>query len=1019
MRKITWFFFILLALIVVGAFLYRYPISSNFIQGLVKKELEKKGVIVELDHFYLYVFPLRLEGKGEFFWDGNYLKAQKIIVVPKVFSLLKGKVIIKRIECETFEISEELREGGKVPLFYPEEGIFKDGRVSLKINKALIEVNILEGFFRKKGQSVLFFDIQGIRPQGRIKLKLEKANGKYLLSVEANNIRVREIKEIWEEISPKSTIPKFLEGGEFQEIFLQYGPFEKGEGFDSKKLKLRGLFKEGVAILPSGVAFTGIEGELDLKDDLLTLRAERAFLEEASFRGVLFKLPLKGDWRKFFLQTEIEVSARVLVKYLPLFLPQKGLKKFLNQYEDPKGKIRGSLKVENTKIEALIDHFELKLKHKGFCFPFLLTGDGELKDERLKISLKGETEGIRFERGTFSVSFKDRKGKLSLKDGLLEVALLKDFLPFKDIGGEIRFKNLEASFSLSPFRLYDYSLKGEPHLRVAFPEVGLLLIREGILTVNPKELRFYGNEIESEGVWGRISGLLKLEEGKIKKGFLEGELKFEEKGKRLLSSLFGLRTPSVSFPNSFKGKAQFQDEIFQIQGNLVFVNGIKADLLAKKEGRRVVVEKLKIISPEREALVKGDFDPWPSLKGISFKGELEKELTVLAGIKGGIKGDFQLDLKGKTFNGWTELKGVSLLELLGFPLEIHQASLRGEGRSFLELCGDGEFKDQGFQGGGRLSFLGDQVYLDLKLKGESLDLTKLGEVLKGKGETRVRGSIFIELKEAFYKEVSLKGVEAEVKLSGDEGWRVSLNKGGFCGIQLEGFYQEEKGKKNFEFQLRSTESSFKGVFSCLGVEEFLLDGDFLLEGIIKAQGLKEPLWEDSEGSVYLYSSKGRIYKFTLLSKLFALLNLTEILRGKMPDLLGKGFSYERLEAFGKIKNGVLDLEEFMIEGPSLKLFGKGKIELRSGEMDLVVIVAPLRTIDLLLSKIPLLGYLITGKKALLAFPFSVKGHYQDPKFIPLPPQLLGGGILAFVERLFQLPLKVVEPLIGQKEAPQQ
>ncbi len=1013
MRKITWVLLILLGLIVLGVFLYRYPISSNFIQGLVKKEFKKKGVIVNLGRLYLYVFPLRLEGKGEFFWDGNYLKAQKIVVAPKVFPLLKGKVVIKRIECEGFEISEELREGKKVPLFYPEEGIFKDGKVSLRINKALIEVKILEGFFRKKGQSVLFFDIQGIRPQGRIKLKLEKVNGKYLLSVGANEIRVQEIKEIWEEIFPESPIPKFLEGGKFQEIFLQYGPFEKGEEFDSKKLKLRGLFKEGGVLLTSGVAFTGIEGELDIKDDLLTIKAKRAFLEEASFRGVLFKLPLKGNGREFYLQTEIEASAQVLVKYLPLFLPQKGLRKFLNQYEDPKGEIRGSLKLENAKIEALIDHFELKVTHKGFRFPFLLTGNGELKDESLKISLKGETEGVRFERGTFSVSFKDGRGEASLKDGLLEVALLKDFLPFKDMGGEIRFKSLEASFSLSPFRLYDYSLKGEPHLRVAFPEVCVISIRKGILTVSPKELRFYGNEIESEGVWGRVSGLLDLEEGKIKKGFLEGEIKFEEKGKRLLSSLFGPQIPSVSFPNSFKGKVQFQDEIFQIQGGLDFVNGIKADLLAKKEGERVVVEKFKINSPEKEALLRGDFDPWPSLKAISFKGKLEKELEVLTGIKGGIKGDFQLDLKGKTFNGWAELKDVSLLELLDFPLKIHQISLRAEGKSFLELYGDGKFKDQGFQGGGRVSFLGNQVYLDLKLKGESLDLTKLDEVLKGKGEARVRGSIFIELKEAFYKELCLKEVEAAVKLSGDEGWRVFLNKGGLCGIQLEGFYQEKKGKKNFEFQLSSTESSFKDVFSCLGVKEFLLDGNFLFEGIIKAQGSKEPLWEDSEGSVYLYSSKGRIYKLTLLSKLFALLNLTEILRGKMPDLLGKGFSYDKLEAFGKVKNGVLDLEEFVIEGPSLKLFGKGKIELRSGEMDLLVIAAPLRTIDLLLSKIPLLGYLITGKRALLAFPFSVKGHYKDPKFTPFPPQLLGGGILAFVERLFQLPLKVVEPLIGQ------
>jgi len=1000
--------FIILAFLVLGVFLYRYPISSKLIEGVVKKELEKKGIIVELDRLYLYVFPFRLEGGGKFFWDGNYLKAERISLVPKVFSLLKGKVVIKRMECERFEISEKLRQTGKLPLLYPEQALLKDGKVSLKINKASIEVRIIEGFFKKRGPQVLFFDLQGLKPQGRIKLKLERVKDKYLLSLEANGIRVREIKEIWEGISPQSPIPKFLEGGEFQEIFLQYGPFDKGEPFDSSKLRLKGLFKEGGALLPSNMAFKGIEGELDLKGDLLSLRAEKAHLEEAIFKRVLFKLPLKGGG--FYLQTEIETPPWVLLKYLPLFLPQKDLKAFFDQYEEPQGEIRGSLKVEDSKIEALIDRFELKLRHKGFRFPFFLQGNGEVKDERLKLKVQGESEGIKFQEGTFSVSFKDGRGEASLKEGLLEVGLFKDFLPFKDLGGEIRFKTLKALFSLAPFKLYEYSLKGEPHLKVTLPKIGPLLIEKGLLEVNPRELGFYENEIGSEGIQGKVSGLLRLEEGKVKRGVLEGKIELKEGGKELISSLLDLQTLSLSFPDSFKGKAQFEENSFQIQGSLDFIKGIKADLLAKKEGERVVLEKLELISPERKALLRGDFDPWPSLKRISFKGELEKELEILAGIKGGIKGDFRLDLGHKTFNGWVELKDVFLSELLDFPLKIHRVNLKGKDEGFLELYGDGEFEGQSFQGGGKLGLLEDQVQLDLKLKGKSLDLTKLDDLLKGEGEANVRGSISVELEEALYNGLSLKGVEAEVKLLGDGAWRVSLNKGGLCGIQLEGFYQEEKGKKDFEFQLRSTESSFKGVFSCLGVKQFLLDGDFLLEGIIKAQGSKEPLWEDSEGSIYLYSSKGRIYKLTLLSKLFALLNLTEILRGKMPDLLGKGFFYDKLEAFGKIKNGVLELEEFIIEGPSLKLFGKGEIELRSGEMDLLVIAAPLRTIDVLLSKIPLLGYLITGKKGLLAFPFSVKGHYQDPKFIPLPPQLLGGGILAFVERLFQLPLKVVEPL---------
>jgi hypothetical protein len=59
-----------------------------------------------------------------------------------------------------------------------------------------------------------------------------------------------------------------------------------------------------------------------------------------------------------------------------------------------------------------------------------------------------------------------------------------------------------------------------------------------------------------------------------------------------------------------------------------------------------------------------------------------------------------------------------------------------------------------------------------------------------------------------------------------------------------------------------------------------------------------------------------------------------------------------------------------------------------------------------LSKIPVAGYILTGKdKAFLSFVYEVKGDLDDPKIEPIPIQSLGEGVFGIFKRLLETPIR--------------
>jgi len=91
----------------------------------------------------------------------------------------------------------------------------------------------------------------------------------------------------------------------------------------------------------------------------------------------------------------------------------------------------------------------------------------------------------------------------------------------------------------------------------------------------------------------------------------------------------------------------------------------------------------------------------------------------------------------------------------------------------------------------------------------------------------------------------------------------------------------------------------------------------------------------------------------------------------------------------------------------LEMAGQGEINLIDRKINFTVLVAPLKTVDRITKRIPLVNYILAG--TLVTIPVKVQGDLKDPKVTPLSPSAVGGELFAIMKRTLGLPFKVIEP----------
>ena len=183
-----------------------------------------------------------------------------------------------------------------------------------------------------------------------------------------------------------------------------------------------------------------------------------------------------------------------------------------------------------------------------------------------------------------------------------------------------------------------------------------------------------------------------------------------------------------------------------------------------------------------------------------------------------------------------------------------------------------------------------------------------------------------------------------------------------------------------------------------------LRGDFYLLGETGANYLPS-----SYGNFSIQIHKGVLHQFQFLSKVFSLMNVSQIFALQLPDMDREGMPFDTLSANLQLDKGVLRSEDLKIHSEAMNQAYTGQLNLVNKQLGLNLAIHPLGTVDKIVSHIPVAGWLLTGDdRALLTAHFSIKGTTDDVSVEAMPLDTLTEPTIGLLKRSLQLPFKLFE-----------
>jgi len=466
------------------------------------------------------------------------------------------------------------------------------------------------------------------------------------------------------------------------------------------------------------------------------------------------------------------------------------------------------------------------------------------------------------------------------------------------------------------------------------------------------------------------------------------------------------------------------------EGNLTVQNGPGISLDIAQTPDEFTIRDLIIKDKESKAhlalnLKKREFH-------VKFAGHLTKTTTdrLLAESKlpdGSLEGDIRAHIlmdRPMRSTAQGELKGQDLIFPMTpkAPLKINSISLGGEKNRINIESADLTWGENNFMLKGDLNFSEKGMLFGLDLSSDGLDWGHIKnsfekqEKERGDEQTRglwsspVRGTLRLKSKYLKHEPFTWEPFHAVILLN-STGLSVKVTEAKLCGISTPGILKVTSQDLSLDLKPVSKGRELDDTVTCLSRETTKMTGTFDLKGELKARAKPEELAHSLQGRIEFVAKKGRFYRDIMLHNIFDYLNVTETFFGKFPGIGKKGIGYDSITIKAHLRDGKLELKEVVMDGDSMELACQGYVDLIRKKMDLNILVSPLKTVDRVVKKTPLLKHVLAG--TLVSIPLKISGDLSNPKVHTLAPSAMGSGLLGIMKRTFQLPIKIIEPVLPE------
>lgn len=290
--------------------------------------------------------------------------------------------------------------------------------------------------------------------------------------------------------------------------------------------------------------------------------------------------------------------------------------------------------------------------------------------------------------------------------------------------------------------------------------------------------------------------------------------------------------------------------------------------------------------------------------------------------------------------------------------------------------------------------------------GDIIPKERMRSIARRRSKPPVIGSGTITIAEGIAWGHSFKDLKASVEMEKENIFLrpVSMEVDGGSLNAAVSYHRDNEDPVLFEAAAEASGIDIKPMLSAFGAKKDILAGSLKGRGVLWGKRGAEPFSSGLNGDLRLEAENGRLWKFQVLAGIFSVVNILSI-----DELFEEGLPYKTLSGSFTVRDGTISTQDMNLDSASLRMSATGEIDLPNANIDGILAMHPLVTIDKIVSNIPLAGYIITGKnESTASIYFGVEGPLKDAEVSLLPVKSVEEGVLGILERLIKTPIRLLE-----------
>ncbi len=849
--------------------------------------------------------------------------------------------------------------------------------------------------------------------------------------------------------------------GRLEDVTLESGPAALANLFDVERLAVSGAVAgAGVRLPGQEVEFKDVAGKVRFAGNRLTAEGVRGASGPSRVLDGSLAMSFQDPTPTLEATAQVSADLAQVLAILKRNLTAPSIQKQLQQIRRLEGRalVQVALAgpVSAPALRLAVSEPRIAFQHADLPFPVSITGgvaryaDRALSAERLagtfgSSTVSGLTGRMRVADGA----------EIHLSAGRADVALPELFawlVKQPAVAAALEGVKVDAGRASVEVKALDGSLQAPARLTYSAtvaPQNLVLRMRElpqplqvsgGVLQITSTGLRLddvgigeLGAALRIGGVGHRIDGGMQLDR-LTAKGVISPALGAWVHQRFALPPELRVSVPMqvdslVLVPKAGGG--------LDASGAIVSATGTRLEFdVQGAGGGRILARRIAIRDQESDATlsatVQGEHAKG-SFAGRLARASVQRLLPDLELLVGAVRGELAFDIDRSNL-GKSRGKGTIVAEHISPPVAVKVPwlirSLTVEASDQQLRLKDVRLEGPGTQAtiAGTVGVQNDRLMLDLTVAGDALSFDENDprygrfspEVVETSPDTRpwtlrrvlgadlpAWGSVKVDLQRVDIGRFDIAPLKAAGSIENGK-LELSVEQAALCSIDVHGTFVATLKHARLDATLTASNAQLENTILCLTEKSVDATGRFDLSATFSSEGDPAALRENLRGGFVGRARDGNILAFDMLNRIFALPNVTQLLR-KQVRLAERGLAYDSIHVSGMVSGPKVEISEARLLSSKVTLAAQGKIDYQTEQLRMTVLVAPLTTMDYVVRAIPIVGYILGG--SLVAVPVEVSGSLRDPTVVPLGPEAVATRLLDILGRTFKLPINLRQAVI--------